>query len=109
MLASTLRNEELLNTDIATVMRRLFWEETIRIFDPKHPHFHCSCSRDKVGNMLKMLGQKEVQSALAEMEILAIDCEFCGQHYDFDKVDCAQLFAVELSVDAIQTANPIKH
>ncbi|MGZ3158965.1 MAG: Hsp33 family molecular chaperone HslO [Burkholderiaceae bacterium] len=108
-LASTLGKEELLSTDISTVMRRLFWEETIRIFDPKHPHFHCSCTREKVGNMLMMLGQDEIKSALAEMESLAIDCEFCGQHYDFDKVDCAQLFAVELAVDALQKANPIKH
>ncbi|MGZ3252814.1 MAG: Hsp33 family molecular chaperone HslO, partial [Burkholderiaceae bacterium] len=108
-LASTLGKEELLSTDISTVMRRLFWEETIRIFDPKHPHFHCSCTREKVGNMLMMLGQAEIKSALAEMESLAIDCEFCGQHYDFDKVDCAQLFAVELAVDALQKANPIKH
>lgn len=109
MLASTLRNEELLNTDINTVMRRLFWEETIRIFDPKHPQFHCSCTREKVGNMLKMLGPDEVASALAEMESLSIDCEFCGQHYDFDKVDCAQLFAVDLAVDALQKANPVRH
>jgi molecular chaperone Hsp33 len=108
-LASTLGNEELLSTDIATVMRRLFWEETIRIFDPKHPHFHCSCTREKVGNMLKMLGEAEIKSALAEMDSLAIDCEFCGHHYDFDKVDCAQLFAVELAVDALQTPNPVKH
>ncbi|HEY8100990.1 MAG TPA: Hsp33 family molecular chaperone HslO [Burkholderiaceae bacterium] len=108
-LASTLGKEELLSTDISTVMRRLFWEETIRIFDPKHPHFHCGCTREKVGNMLKMLGQAEIDSALAEMDSLAIDCEFCGQHYDFDKVDCAQLFAVELPVDALQKANPIKH
>ena len=108
-LASTLGNEELLNTDISTVMRRLFWEETIRVFDPKHPHFQCSCNREKVGNMLKMLGQAEIESALAEMGSLAIDCEFCGQHYDFDKVDCAQLFAVELAVDALQTPNPVKH
>jgi len=108
-LASTLGKEELLNTDISTVMRRLFWEETIRIFDPKHPQFHCSCTREKVGNMLKMLGKPEIESALAEMESLAIDCEFCGQHYDFDKVDCAQLFAVDLVADALQTPNPIKH
>jgi molecular chaperone Hsp33 len=108
-LASTLGNAELLSTDISTVMRRLFWEETIRIFDPKHPHFHCGCTREKVGNMLKLLGQAEIESALAEMDSLSIDCEFCGQHYDFDKVDCTQLFAVELAVDAMQKPNPMKH
>jgi molecular chaperone Hsp33 len=109
MLASTLRPDELLSTDIATVMRRLFWEETIRIFDPMHPGFHCSCNRERVGNMLKMLGQEEVEAAIAELGHLAIDCDFCGQHYDFDKVDCAQLFAAEITADALQTPGPSRH
>lgn len=93
MLASTLKNEELLSADIDTLMHRLFWEETIRVFDPLEPHFRCTCSREKVGDMLKMLGKSEIDEALAEQGRLAIQCDFCGQHYDFDKVDCAQLFA----------------
>jgi molecular chaperone Hsp33 len=109
MLASTLRPDELLSTDIQTVMRRLFWEETIRVFDPLHPSFHCSCNRERVGNMLKMLGQEEIDSAIAELGDLGIDCDFCGQHYDFDKVDCAQLFAAEIPVDALQTPGPSRH
>ena len=109
MLASTLRPDELLSTDIQTVMRRLFWEETIRVFDPLHPAFHCSCNRERVGNMLKMLGQEEIDSAIAELGHLGIDCDFCGQHYDFDKVDCAQLFAAEIPVDALQMPGPSRH
>lgn len=92
-LASTLKNEELLSVDIDTLMHRLFWEETIRVFDPLSPYFRCTCSRDKVGDMLKMLGKDEVDAALTEQEHLAIQCDFCGQTYDFDKVDCAQLFS----------------
>ncbi|MBV8626210.1 MAG: Hsp33 family molecular chaperone HslO [Herbaspirillum sp.] len=92
MLGDTLKREELLSTDIATLMHRLFWEQDVRVFDPVHPQFHCSCSREKVGNMLKMLGQEEVAEALSQTEKLAIDCDFCGQHYEFDAVDCAQLF-----------------
>ena len=95
MLASTVKNEELLSTDISTLMHRLFWEETIRVFDPKHPSFHCSCTREKVGNMLKMLGRSEVEAALEDLGQLGINCDFCGQHYAFDKVDCAQLFVDE--------------
>ncbi|MBB5392162.1 MULTISPECIES: Hsp33 family molecular chaperone HslO [unclassified Herbaspirillum] len=97
MLGNTLRREELLSTDISTLMHRLFWEETIRVFEPAHPRFHCSCSREKVGNMLKMLGREEVEEALTQMDKLAIDCDFCGQHYEFDAVDCALLFADTLS------------
>lgn len=109
MLASTLRTEELLSTDIETVMRRLFWEEDIRIFDPKHPQFLCTCTREKVGSMLKMLGQAEVDAALEEMGKLAIDCDFCGQHYEFDPVDCAQLFVTEAPIETLMPASPVKH
>lgn len=102
MLASTVSDEELLATDIMTLMQRLFWEETVRVFEPRHPAFHCSCSRERVGNMLKMLGRDEVDDALAELGKLEINCDFCGQHYGFDKVDCMQLFSTEMLADAVQ-------
>ena len=108
MLGNTLRTEELLSTDIETLLRRLFWEETIRVFEPDHPQFHCSCSREKVGNMLKMLGREEVEEALADLGKLEVDCDFCGQHYEFDPIDCAHLFISDLPADpaAIST---VKH
>jgi molecular chaperone Hsp33 len=109
MLASTIRKDELLNNDIQTLMRRLFWEETIRVFDAQNLHFHCTCSREKVGNMLKMLGRTEVDAALADLGALNIDCDFCGQHYQFDAVDCAQLFATESATDGLQPPGDIKH
>jgi molecular chaperone Hsp33 len=109
MLASTLKQEELLSTDIQTLMNRLFWEETIRVFEPAHPQFFCSCTREKVGNMLKMLGQPEVEEALAELGHLGINCDFCGKHYEFDKVDCAQLFASDTPVETLIAASDIKH
>jgi molecular chaperone Hsp33 len=109
MLASTLRIPELLSTDISTLMHRLFWEETIRVFEPRHPTFHCSCTREKVGNMLIMLGKPEIDSALEDLGKLAINCDFCGQHYEFDRVDCAQLFATENPSVAIQQAGNIRH
>lgn len=108
-LGSTLGNEELLHTDADTLMRRLFWEETIRVFDPQEPQFHCSCSREKVGNMLKMLGQEEIDTALTELGKLAINCDFCGQHYEFDSVDCARLFVADTGTDAAQPASPTRH
>jgi len=109
MLASTLKQPELLSTDIQTLMNRLFWEETIRVFEPAHPQFHCSCTREKVGNMLKMLGRDEVNSALDELGQLAINCDFCGKHYEFDKVDCAQLFVGKTPVEELMPASGVKH
>jgi len=108
-LGATLGYDELLNTDIETLLHRLFWEETIRVFEPRHPCFHCACTREKVGSMLKMLGRQEVDSALADLEMLEIDCDFCGQHYAFDRVDCAQLFATATPAETIQMPSSLKH
>ena len=109
MLASTLKQEELLSTDIQTLMNRLFWEETIRVFDPVQPSFHCTCTREKVGNMLKMLGRAEVDSVLEEQGHVGVNCDFCGQHYDYDKVDVAQLFATDAPVEALLPPSDAKH
>lgn len=108
-LASTLSSKEMLSSDIMTLLQRLYWEETVRVFEPRHPEFHCSCSREKVGNMLKMLGREEVDSALAELGKLEIDCDFCGQHYLFDHVDCLQLFKAEVISDAVQLPGNQQH
>ena len=108
-LASTLNQQELLGTDIMTLLQRLYWEETVRVFDPRHPTFHCGCSREKVGNMLKMLGREEIDSALADLGKLDINCDFCGQDYLFDPVDCMQLFSLESIADSVQLPTSRQH
>ena len=92
MLASTLTSEELLTLDSDTILRRLFWEETVRRFDPQYPRFQCTCSRERVGRMLLGLGRQEVDEVLAELGGVEIGCEFCGNHYVFDAVDVGELF-----------------
>jgi molecular chaperone Hsp33 len=109
VLGSTLKEEEMLNTTIDVLQQRLFWEETIRVFEPLHPSFHCSCTREKVGNMLKMLGQEEVESALSEQGKLGINCDFCGKHYEYDAVDCAQLFTTTAPAEALLHPTEAKH
>ncbi|TWI62159.1 molecular chaperone Hsp33 [Pseudoduganella lurida] len=109
MLGMTLKEEEILSTTIDVLQQRLFWEETIRVFDPAHPEFFCSCTREKVGNMLKMLGQQEVEEALAEQGELGVNCDFCGKHYDYDAVDCAQLFASDAPAEALIHPSEAKH
>lgn len=92
MLAATLKREELLTLDADTILRRLFWEEPITRFEVLQPGFACSCSRERVSNMLRTLGAEEIESVIAERGSVGVTCEFCGAQYDFDPVDAAQLF-----------------
>ena len=92
-LAETLKPGELLGIDGATLVHRLYWQETLHAFEPLQVRWHCPCTRDKVAGMLRMLGQTEVNAILQERGEVDVTCEFCGKPYRFDSVDCAQLFA----------------
>ncbi|MBI5268752.1 MAG: Hsp33 family molecular chaperone HslO [Burkholderiales bacterium] len=91
-LAATLTPEELLTLDAETVLRRLFWEEPVRRFEPLQPRFACSCSRERVRGMLAGLGREESEDILAERGQIEIGCDFCGQQYHFDAVDVGEMF-----------------
>ncbi|MFG6456040.1 Hsp33 family molecular chaperone HslO [Roseateles sp. BYS96W] len=93
ILAGTLTAEELLTLDADTILRRLFWEETVTRFEPQAPRFACTCSRERVGQMLLGLGREEADDVLAERGDIEIACDFCGRHYRFDAVDVGALFA----------------
>ena len=93
ILAATLTRAELLELDVDTVLRRLFWEEKVLRFPVQTPRFACSCSRERVSNMIQSLGIVEAQSILTEREDIEVGCDFCGRQYRFDAVDAARLFA----------------
>ena len=107
-LAATLTREELLTLDADTILRRLFWEEKLLRFEPLQgedgPRFACTCSRERVGQMLRSLGVEEIESVIAEQGQVEVGCEFCGQQYRFDPVDAAQLFTEPAIQPPVQSA-----
>lgn len=108
MLARSLKPQELLTLDAETILRRLFWQEQVLRFEPQigvqsdeaaellgsgGPRFACTCSRERVANMLRGLGSEEIASVVAERGCVEVGCEFCGQQYLFDPIDTQALFA----------------
>ena len=97
ILANSLTSAELLELSPEKVLHRLFWQEHVRHFAPQPgdaaPRFVCSCSRERVSQMIRGLGQAEAESILLERENIEVGCDFCGQQYHYDAVDAAQLFA----------------
>jgi len=103
-LGETITSEELLQLSPETTLRRLFLNESseagVRAFTPRPVHFACRCSRQKVADVLRMLGAEEVDGILAEQGAVETTCEFCGKSYRFDAVDCIQAFKTDLLTDA---------
>lgn len=104
-LGSTLTREELLALAAKDILHRLYHEEDIRLFQRVPVSFRCTCSRSRVEGALRMLGDAEVRSILLEKGKVDVDCEFCGNHYEFDAVEVEQLFAAGV----ITPTAPTKH
>ena len=103
-LGETITTDELLELSPETTLRRLFLNESseagVRAFPTRPVQFACRCSRLKVADVLRMLGEEEVNSILAEQGAVETGCEFCGKAYRFDAVDCIQVFKTDLLTDA---------
>jgi molecular chaperone Hsp33 len=104
-LADTTTDEEMLSLNAESLLHRLFHQENIRLFTAQATQFKCSCTRQNVGNMLRMLGADELNSVLAEQSQIEVNCDFCNRSYIFDAVDTAQLLASETTL----TTSTIAH
>lgn len=91
-LFDTLTREELLGLPAETLLWRLFHEEGVRLLGGRALAFGCSCSRERVAEVLRSLGQDEALAAAAT-GVAEIHCEFCNTRYSFDRVEIASLFA----------------
>lgn len=92
-LASTLKDEELLELDNETLLYRLFHEETCRLFEADAIQFRCDCSRERSLNTLKFMTKEELQGILDEQGNIDVSCQFCSEQYHFDQADLDYLFS----------------
>ena len=92
-LADTVTHEELLGLGPHELLRRLFHEEQVRVFEPQAWRFECRCSRERVASMLEGLGREELESILRDEGAVAVGCEYCNASYRFDAVDVEQLLS----------------
>jgi molecular chaperone Hsp33 len=88
------KQRELLALPVRELLRRLFHEEDVRLFEPDPVAFRCGCSRDRIARThCGPSGQREVDDILAEQGDIAVTCEFCNRDYRFDAVDAKELFS----------------
>ena len=97
ILADTITPDELQNLADEVILRRLFNEDDIRLFESAPVSFRCGCSRERVERMLRGLGREEVESILKDEGQVEVRCEFCNKAEAFDRVDTAQIFEAEAS------------
>lgn len=75
--------------EVSEILQNVFSSETIRLYDPTHLGFACSCSKKSVENMLQLIGKEECNSIIEEQASITIHCDFCNKCYQYseDEVD----------------------
>ncbi|MGZ4968982.1 MAG: Hsp33 family molecular chaperone HslO [Methylobacter sp.] len=93
ILANTVTEQELFELDCEQLLYRLFNQETVRLFDAEPVEFSCSCSRSKIEEALFAMGRAELDDILTERDNIEVSCEFCSEHYHFDKIDVENILS----------------
>ena len=92
-LAATLTLDETRDAQPYNLLTKLFPEELMRVFRLHAVEYHCPYDEDKVKDMLRGLGRKEVESILAEKGEVVIRNEMCNHEYRFDARSVEEIFS----------------
>ena len=90
--AKSLTAIELTNLSNEEILYRLFHDHDIRLFEQTPVCFRCRCSIEKMEDALRNFGKTDALELLKTHRVIAVSCEFCNRHYEFDKVDVERIF-----------------
>jgi molecular chaperone Hsp33 len=84
-LVETVEDHELLDSSLSSerLLWRLFNERGVRVFNAQPVTAHCSCSRERVHEMLKSFPPEDRGDMVKDGKIV-VTCEFCGRVYPFE-------------------------
>lgn len=94
-MAATVTAEELLGLPREELLYRLYHQEALRLHPEKAVQFQCTCSRERLEEVLVSLGREELDSILEEKGLIDVTCEFCNRFYSFDSNDVSALFGTD--------------
>jgi molecular chaperone Hsp33 len=85
MLAETVEDHELLDPLLPPdrLLYRLFHEEQVRVYRAIPLETYCSCSRERVEELLGRFSAEELAEMVVDGEMW-VTCEFCNARYQFD-------------------------
>ena len=84
-LAETVEDHELLDPLLAPdrLLYSLFHEERVRAFSALPLETYCSCSRERVEELLLRFSKEDLEEMVVDGEVW-VTCEFCNSRYRFD-------------------------
>ena len=90
-LAETVEDHELLDPLLPPdrLLYRLFHEEQVRAYRAIGLETYCSCSRERVEELLRRFTSEDLKDMVVDGEVW-VTCEFCNSRYRFDPASFAK-------------------
>lgn len=90
-LVGTIESSELTDPQVGAerLLYRLFHERGVRVYESVPVLDECSCSREKIADVLSGFTAEEITDSIEDDKI-AVTCEFCSTRYEFDPAQFAK-------------------
>ena len=75
------------------IMNGLLKDFDMEVLDKVELKYSCDCSREKIQNVLKSLGEDELKSMIEEDGKAEVICHFCNTKHNFSKEDLERLLS----------------
>ena len=87
-LFETIEPSELIDPTVGAerLLYRLFHEHGVRVFEPVQVADECTCSREKIREILVGFTAEEIVESTAD-GVISVNCEFCSTEYEFDPAE----------------------
>lgn len=92
ILMQTVQDDELLNERLPaqTLLKRLFNEDGVWVYEPRQLDENCRCSRERVWDVLATFPPEDIEDMKMDGTI-TVNCQFCNSTEVFDEKDVAEL------------------
>ncbi|MCT2535298.1 Hsp33 family molecular chaperone HslO [Aquibacillus koreensis] len=73
------------------ILKKLLGEENIKIHETLPIVFHCHCSKERIEQAIKSLGDEEIDKMIKEDNGAEATCHFCNEQYTLNAEELASL------------------
>lgn len=103
-LCATLSADELFDLSLNESLRRLYWNDKIRVFDPESVAFKCICSHERIINAISGLPFDDLAEIAADPDGIDMTCNSCGRVYHVVQEEVQEILNKSEKEKAIETA-----
>lgn len=73
------------------ILNSAFKDFEMQILEKKEIQYKCDCSKEKIRNVIKSLGKKEIQAMIDEDQGAEVVCHFCNTKHKFDEKELKKI------------------